>query len=106
MINSAVLFIIDSTKTFLYFVLHPLQWMFFKIPKVYEILVTIIVFVKNNTPTKTELYHTWLHWSYLLLNFNYYVFINVNKLSIVICKQLHQKLKTNIEKLNIVSKYS
>lgn len=59
-------FVVDISKTFLHFALSPLQWLFWRFPRVYEVIVTTIVFWKNSLPTKAELVHTGVHWLFLI----------------------------------------
>lgn len=60
-------FFLDASKTFLHFAISPLQWLFWRFPRVYEVLVTTIIFWKNTLPTKTELLHTYYHWISLFI---------------------------------------
>jgi len=76
-------FIFDVFKAFLYFALSPLQWLFWKFPKVYEIIVTTIVFWKNSLPTKAELVHTGVHWLFLITSSTIICISYVVKLLIV-----------------------
>lgn len=61
-------FIFDASRTFLYFTLSPLQWIFWKFPKVYEALISTIIFWKNTIPSKNETLHTLYHWYFLIVS--------------------------------------
>jgi len=106
MITKTTNFFTDTIKTFLFFAFHPLQWLFFRMPRLYEAVVCMLIFIKNNIPTKIELYHTWLHWSHWLLRYTYYLFIVTANLSINTCSYLQNKLKTNTNELDKLLKSS
>lgn len=65
-LNFVVSFFYDMIYTFLRFVLHPLQFLFFKFPKIYEAIITMYIFIRNSLPTKNETIYTLLHWQYYI----------------------------------------
>jgi len=54
-------FFADFFATVSYFALAPLQWLFWHMPRVYEAIICIIIFFKNNWPSATEWKHTMHH---------------------------------------------
>jgi len=65
-LDRTITFCYDVIVTFLRFVLHPLQFLFFRCPKAYEILISLYIFIRNSIPTKSEALYTLLHWQYYI----------------------------------------
>lgn len=97
-------FFIDATKTFMYFCTYPLQWLFLFAPRVYETIITIIVFTKNNVPTVRDLRYTLLHWQLNLLRVVYVLFFYTIKILILFCKFTQRQIQTNLDRISIIIK--
>lgn len=61
-------FTVDMVATFFYFAATPVQYVFWKMPRLYECVLTVIIFFKNLIPTRTELHYTWLHWQIAVIS--------------------------------------
>ena len=92
-------FFIDATRTFMYFTLSPLQWLFWRFPKVYEAVIITIAFVKNNIPTKNEMLHTVYYWYSCILSG--LTIINSSLIKSLIClnKQFIKSNNTALDKI-------
>ena len=95
MLQKTSYFFSDLIKTFIYFASLPLQWLFFSTPKLYEIVISVLVFIKNNVPSKQELYYTWFHWMYGIFKLLCVLLLCIINLLISCCKYL-QKILFNI----------
>lgn len=92
-------FFVDATKTFMYFALSPLQWLFWRFPKAYEAVIIIIAFVKNNIPTKNETLHTVYYWYSCILSGLTVINFSLIKLLICINKQFIHSNDTALDKI-------
>lgn len=59
-------FIRDALSTFLYFSLHPFQYLFLNFPKTYDKLLLFLSAIRNVIPTKQEIKITIYYWQYLV----------------------------------------
>lgn len=62
-------FLRDMLYTLLQFALHPLQYLFFHLPKTYDKICLFFSALRNIIPTKKEIHHTILYWTYNYLKF-------------------------------------
>jgi len=85
-------FIIDFCKQILYFCLHPMQYLFFKMPRAYEIIVCLLLWVKSFVPTRQELHYTWIHWQFILACISQRMLLHLVNQSLNLSKMLQSKL--------------
>jgi len=104
MVQRAFNFISSFTHTFLYFCLQPFQWLFFCAPKVYEFLLSIIIFIKNNIPTRTDFFYTIYTWFYYILKLSLIINILSLRLLMYIAKKIIQITNTVTKQLDIIIK--
>lgn len=100
LIIDSYLFLRDLICGLLYFALTPLHFLFFKFPKVYEVIISVIIFIKNNIPTIQELKLTINVWLLNILLGFIYIKILIAKTSIffiTITLEKIDKLLDNID---------
>jgi len=91
-------FFLDATKTLLYIALSPLQWLFWHMPRVYEGVISTIVFWKNTIPSQQEILYTLNYWSISLLIVWRGMLLYILRINLQGCSYLHEKIKNKLKK--------
>lgn len=95
------LFFRDLVFSFAYF-LSPLYYMFFKFPKLYEVIISFIVFIKNNLPTKSDINLTLNVWLLnILLTITKFKILVVRG-SIFIIKNCFERVDSILDKISCI----
>jgi len=90
----------DLFLTIIQFALHPLYYLFLHFPKTYEKVSLFLSAIRNVIPTKDEMLHTCLYWSYNLLK----IILIFNRFSIKMLIKFSQLLQLKAE--SIILKYT
>lgn len=90
-------FFIDAARTFAHFALSPLQWLFLRFPRIYEVIITTIIFWKNTLPTRREITHTLYHWQYLLLSGSLMCCKSIVNYMLSMCSTLLNLINKNLQ---------
>lgn len=91
-------FIIDFFKGFAYFLLHPLYCLFFNSPRLYEKYISFCVYIKNSIPTKKEIKHFYLIYSYRYNSCMFYISLWIAQFTYKACKKYNKRCEDILNK--------
>lgn len=103
-IQEGYYFIRDVISAFLFFALHPFQYLFLNSPKVYDKIVLFLSAIRNVIPTKDECIHTFLHWQYYFLLCSLLVLRKTSSYCNNLSKKTIVMVETNLTKTSIYYK--